>query len=76
MAYSERDPKEELGQELEEIYGSPLPKCCGHITFLGNESPDGKWIKQYKAWFKCMGCNRVFSEKRAERFDSMFSSMR
>ena len=69
------EDKEERGQELDEIYGSPLPKCCSPVAFLGNESPDA-WIHHYTAWFKCSGCNRVFSEKRVEPFEVLFSTGR
>ncbi len=51
----------------------PCGRCGGSVFFLGHESPD-YWIKSWKAWFKCLACGYVFSEKRKQPLRILFST--
>ena len=47
----------------------PLPKCpdCNkEVQFIGNETPDGKWVKDWKHHFMCPMCGRM-SYQRSNR---------
>jgi transposase-like protein len=63
----DNEVQEEQGvAPLDASVSEPLPACpfCGgEVDFLGNESPDGHWVIDWKRWFKCKGCGKQFSQK-------------
>jgi hypothetical protein len=51
----------------------PKCKCGGEVLYLGQESPDN-WIKYWKAWFKCLICGTMFSERHEKPLRFLFST--
>jgi len=71
--------EENQGSEVSMILEDPLPicpSCGGNVIFTGNERPDGRWIKTWKHWFKCLKCGIAFHENSDRGFRVLFSTRR